>query len=172
MNALVRFNVRHRCGILVLALSLAFSVIAMTSGQSTPPEGDDAAPVTAPRFEAIPLLMTSDTPLAAYQLTFHASAGDVRIVGLEGGAVHPFTNPPYADPAAIQNDRVVIGDYSLAAETALPSGTFRIATIHVEIRGMTPPTYHVALTAAAARDGRTLEATATIAPSRGRTSDS
>ena len=111
------------------------------------------------RFDAIDVyVQTGDEPLAAYQLDLSAEKGNVTIVGIEGGESEVFTGPPYYDPAAIQNDRVIIASFSTAAADALPRGKVRIATIHVQIVGDIQPKYDAKITVAATVDGELIDA--------------
>ena len=115
--------------------------------------------VQSVRFGAIAVyVQTGDRPLAAYQLDLSAANGDVTIVGIEGGQSEVFTAPPYYDPAAIQNDRVIIASFSTAAADALPRGKVRIATIHVQIVGDIEPEYDATITVAAPVDGEPIDA--------------
>ena len=115
--------------------------------------------VQSVRFDAIDVyVQTGDEPLAAYQLDLSAEKGDVTIVGIEGGESDVFTAPPYYDPAAIQNDRVIIAYFSTAAADALPRGKVRIATIHVQIVGDIEPEYDAQITIAATVDGEPIDA--------------
>ena len=109
---------------------------------------------TTVRFAAVDVLIdTGETPLAAYQLDLRATSGNVRIVGIEGGAHPAFADPPYYDPAAIQGDRVIIGAFNTAPGDSLPTGTTRIATIHVQITGDKEAHYNAELTIVATADG-------------------
>ena len=115
--------------------------------------------VQSVRFDAIDVyVQTGDRPLAAYQLDLSAAKGDVTIVGIEGGQSEVFTAPPYYDPAAIQNDRVIIASFSTAAADALPRGKVRIATIHVQVVGNVQPEYDAKITVAATVDGAPIDA--------------
>ena len=115
--------------------------------------------VQSVRFDAIDVyVQTGDEPLAAYQLDLSAEQGDVTIVGIEGGESEVFTAPPYYDPAAIQNNRVIIAYFSTAAADALPRGKVRIATIHVQITGDIEPEYDAKITVAATVDGDPIDA--------------
>lgn len=110
-------------------------------------------------FDAIDVyVQTGDKPLAAYQLDLSAEKGNVTIVGIEGGESEVFTAPPYYDPAAIQNDRVIIAYFSTAAVDVLPRGKVRIATIHVQIVGNVQPEYDAKITVAATVDGAPIDA--------------
>ncbi len=92
---------------------------------------DDDAPA-AVRFEYIDVYIDSgDAPLAAYQFELTDAAESIKIVGIEGGEHEAFAVPPYYDPKALKNDRVIIAALSTADE--LPTGRTRVATIHVQI---------------------------------------
>ncbi len=106
------------------------------------------------RFEAVDVFVDGgDAALGAYQLDLSATAGDVKIVGIEGGDHPLFRDPPYYDPAAMQNDRVIIAAFSTAAPDHLPHGRTRIATIHVQITGDKEAHYNAELTIVANADG-------------------
>ena len=118
---------------------------------------DDAA--IAVRFDAIDVyVQTGNEPIAAYQLDLQAAKGNVTIVGIEGGDADVFAAPPFYDPLAIQNDRVIIAYFSTANLNALPSGKVRIATIHVQINGDVEPEYDAKLNIAATVDGKPIDA--------------
>ena len=91
---------------------------------------DDAPP--AVRFEYIDVYVDSGAaPLAAYQFELTDAAGSIKIVGIEGGAHQAFAAPPYYDPKALKNNRVIIAAFSTADD--LPTGRTRVATIHVQV---------------------------------------
>lgn len=120
------------------------------------------------RFEVIDVMIDSgEIPLAAYQLEVWAETEDgaaattVRIVGIEGGEAEVFRHPPYYDPAAMQDNRVIIGDFSTAAAGELPSGKTRIASVHVQITGG-EPTFKFRLDVAGDVDGREIPARVTL----------
>ena len=119
----------------------------------------DAHPDASVRFETVNLRIDSARhPLGAYQLEFAAATGQVRIVGIEGGEHPAFTDPPYYDPDAIQNDRVILADFNTAAPADLPRGQTRIATIHLQITGTVEPEYQTRLTVAADHEGNSIHA--------------
>ena len=92
---------------------------------------DNTAP--AVRFEYIDVYIDSDAaPLAAYQFELTDSAESIKIVGIEGGEHQAFATPPYYDPKALKNNRVIIAAFSTA--DALPTGRTRVATIHVQVK--------------------------------------
>ena len=109
----------------------------------------------APRFTVVDVELDSAAePLAAYQLEFSSTNGAVKIVGIEGGDHAAFKQPPYYDPAAMQQDHVILGAFNTAAVAQLPSGTVRVASIHVMATGNVKPTFDAKIETAATFDGR------------------
>ena len=102
-------------------------------------------------------------PLAAYQLEFQAKRGNVKIVGIEGGADAVFKDPPYYDPKAIQQERVIIAAFSTEVDAKLPKQKTRVASIHVLVSGEENPDYAVKLMVAADSNGKKISADATFA---------
>jgi len=128
-----------------------------------------SAPVTTDttnesvRFTTVGVYVDSgETPLAAYQIEFTATVGEVRIVGIEGGEHPAFSVPPYYDPMAIQQRRVVLASFNTADADELPVGKTRIATIHLQVMGQTPPQYQTDLTVAADTEGKPIQAAVEI----------
>jgi hypothetical protein len=116
----------------------------------------------ASRFAAVDVLIDpQNQPLAAWQLEFTAEPGQISLVGVEAGE-HPAysARPPYYDPAGLAGNRIILGDYSLAAD--LPSKPFRAARLMLEIKGDVKPQYVTKLMAAATPDGKPIAATVTI----------
>ena len=112
---------------------------------------EENAPI---RFSAVEVFVDSGAqPLAAYQLSFTATNGDVKIVGIEGGEHPSFKDPPHYDPKAIQHERAILAAFNTASADNLPKGRTRVATVHVQITGATTPAYAVKLEAAANHDG-------------------
>ncbi len=98
--------------------------------------------------------------LAAFQFELKAAAGQIKIVGVEGGGHPAFTEPAYYDPAALANDRIIIADFNTGSN--LPTGKTRIATIHLQIIGEQEPEYELELTVAADADGNEIPAEITF----------
>jgi hypothetical protein len=98
--------------------------------------------------------------LAAYQFELKTTAGEVRIVGIEGGEHPAFAEPPYYDPAALMQDRVIIAAFNTGDD--LPTGKTRVTTIHLQIIGDTDPEYELQLTVAGTYDGRQIPAVITF----------
>jgi hypothetical protein len=113
------------------------------------------ANVDAPRFVVVDVQVDSGAePLAAYQLEFFSTNGAVKIVGIEGGEHPAFMQPPYYDPVAMQQDRVVLGAFSTAPGGQLPSGLVRVASIHLMVSGNAKPSFNARIETAATFDGR------------------
>ncbi len=111
--------------------------------------GQEAVPGT---FRAIDLFVDSgNQPLAAYQLSF-AAAG-AKIVGIEGGEHHAFAEPPYYDPKAMQDNRVIVAAFNTASPGQLPHGRTRIATIHIQTSANVGKQYELKVEAAATPTG-------------------
>jgi len=116
---------------------------------------------TVVRFGAVDIYVDSkDKPLAAYQLEFSAPGSDLKITGIEGGEPAAFSHPPYYDPKAMQQERVVIAAFSTNTVDALPFGKTRVATIHFQFRGQALPAFQLKLKAAADSRGNKIGADA------------
>jgi hypothetical protein len=139
-------RLQHSRFITVLAaIFFSFSLLAQ----------DDAV-----RFSAVDIYVDSkDKPLAAYQLEVSAPGSDVKITGIEGGEHAAFSHPPYYDPKAMQQERVIIAAFSTNAVDNLPAGKTRVATIHFQVRGATPE-FQLKLQAAADASGNKIRAEA------------
>jgi hypothetical protein len=110
-----------------------------------------------------PLLIYIDSgnkSLAAYQFELKAVAGQIKIVGVEGGRHEAFKEAPYYDPAALAKDRIIIAAFSTGSD--LPKGRTRIATIHLQIIGGTEPQYELKLTVAGDADAKEIPAEITF----------
>ena len=105
------------------------------------------------RFAPLHIYLDSGArPLAAFQFELKATTGRIKIVGVEGGQHPAFKKPPYYDPAALANDRIIIAGFNTGNE--LPTGRTRIATIHLQIIGDVEPDYELKLAVAADADGK------------------
>ena len=114
-------------------------------------------------FRAIDIYLDPQgAPLAAYQLEFAGTNGGAKIVGIEGGETAAFHEPPFYDPKAMQQDRVIIAAFSTNPSTELPSGKTRVATIHLQTSGTAAPGFVLKLETAADANGQKLQATASF----------
>jgi hypothetical protein len=129
------------------------------------------------RFAPVHIYLDSGgAPLAAYQFELIVAwgsrpwsqnhgqdaraTGQVKIVGVEGGAHPAFREAPYYDPAALMNERIVIAAFHTGRD--LPTGRTRIATIHLQIPGDADPQYELNLTTAADAAGERLPVRITL----------
>jgi len=114
---------------------------------------------TQPGVRFAPLRIYIDSgskSLGAYQFELKAVAGQIKIVGVEGGQHEAFKEAPYYDPAALTRDRIIIAAFSTGGN--LPKGRTRVATIHLQIIGDAEPQYELKLTVAADADAKEIPA--------------
>lgn len=120
------------------------------------------------RFEAVDILVDSaDQSLAAWQLELTCRQPGVEIVGIEGGDHPAFRNPPYYDPRAIRNNRVILGAFQVRHDNGLPTGRQRVARVHVQVTGIDDRVWIGRLTAAVNADGQPITAGIRIEKSGG-----
>ncbi len=132
-----------------------------TSGRSeeaSPPATNVVAP---PHFQTVDIYIdTGEKPLAAYQFSLRSLSGNALLSGI-AGADHPaFSKPPYYDPKALIDERVVIA--ALSTDESLPSGRTRVARLTVQVSGGEDPRYELTLQAAAGPDGNPVPAKVTV----------
>ena len=124
-------------------------------------EQDYSTAQSGVRFAPLHIYLDSgNSSLAAYQFELKASAGQIKIVGVEGGRHEAFKEAPYYDPAALAKDRIIIAAFSTGSD--LPKGRTRIATIHLQIIGETEPQYELKLIVAADADAKEIPAEITF----------
>lgn len=127
---------------LIVSLIGAVLTILMPAPQTG--RASRPAPELKTRFAPVHVYLDSGSkPLAAYQFELKAAAGQIKIVGVEGGEHPAFQEAPYYDPAALMNERIIIAAFNTG--TDLPIGRTRIATIHLQILGDTEPEYEIKL---------------------------
>jgi hypothetical protein len=128
-----------------------------------------AAPSTdeAVRFTTVDVRIDpSGKALATYQVEFVADASRVKLVGIEGGDAAAFAQPPYYDPAALSQNRVIVAAFNTGKD--LPHASFRAARLHVQITGKESPKWEAKLIVAADADGQKIPAaTASLSSSEG-----
>lgn len=149
--------------LLVLAVMFAGVAPRQPEAERHLPQTDSPQPATSTRFQAIDIFLDPfGRSLAAYQVEFRAVSGRIKIVGVEGGEHTAFRSAPYYDPAAMQNERVIIGALSTLTADQLPTIRTRIARIHVMIEGGDEPRFEVRLQTAAEPDAHKVDAAATF----------
>ena len=137
--------------IILMSISIIVPVLAQQSEQ------DITTVQPSVRFAPLHIYLDSGSrPLAAFQFELKAAAGQIKIVGVEGGQHKAFKEAPYYDPAALANDRIIIAAFNTGRE--LPQGRTRIATIHLQIIGDAEPDYELKLTVAADADAKEIPA--------------
>jgi hypothetical protein len=139
---------------LLIATIVAIAVVPLFAGET-----NESAQPKSPRVHFKPIAVYIDSggeSLAAYQFELITKAGQVKIVGVEGGEHKAFANPPYYDPAALQHDRIIIAAFNTSKD--LPKGRTRVATLHMQITGDTEPQYEIKLTVVANADGKKINA--------------
>ena len=148
--------------IILAGICLIVPVLAQQSEQSRGLLTEDystAQPVV--RFAPLHIFLDSgSSSLAAYQFELKTVAGQIKIVGVEGGRHEAFKEAPYYDPAALAKDRIIIAAFSTGGN--LPKGRTRIATIHLQIIGDAEPEYELKLTVAGDADGKEIPAEITF----------
>jgi len=105
-------------------------------------------------------LDTAGQSLAAYQCEIVSTAGDVTLVGIEGGEHAAFSVPPYYDPKALGQKRIILGAFNTG--TDLPRGRTRVARLMVQIAGDARPAFEAKVQVAAAPDGKSTPATISV----------
>ncbi len=141
--------------ICLVAISLILAFLYAEAGQ--------AATKVGPKVRFAPLhifLDSGNRPLAAFQFELKTAAGQIKIVGVEGGQHKAFKEAPYYDPAALAKDRIIIAAFNTGRE--LPKGRTRIATIHLQIIGDAEPDYELKLAVAADADAKEIPAKITF----------
>ena len=139
-----------------LALAAAFTMAAFADPDDTP----------APRFVPVEVYLESSERVAAWQFELADRAGAMKVVGIERGGHDAFPRAPYYDRDALADGtapRIVVADYSLVLESALPRGRFRLATLHLMLEG--EPDYALRLVTATAPDGAPIDASIALGDS-------
>ncbi|MBN2315074.1 MAG: hypothetical protein JXM79_14185 [Sedimentisphaerales bacterium] len=140
--------------IMVIILTSVSVMVPVLASQSAPSEPSDESAV---HFSPLHIYIDSgNQSLAAYQFELKATAGQIKIVGVEGGEHKAFKEAPYYDPAALANDRIIIAAFNTGRE--LPKERTRIATIHLQITGDVEPEYELKLVVAADEHGKDIPA--------------
>ena len=116
------------------------------------------------RFVPLDIQLDSPEPVAAWQFELKDREAATKVVGVESGGHPAFRRAPYYDRAAVaegDTSRIVVADYSLAEADQLPSGRFRVATLHLMVRG--EPDFELRLITAATPDGDAIDASISLA---------
>lgn len=138
------------------AFSLILCALLCLSAAPAPPVAN------AGRFVAFEVVINPHgAPLAAWQVEVSGPAGEVTLVGLEGGD-GVFDAPPYYDPKALdgQSERVAVAAFSLEKSVKLPHQAVRVASVHAFVKGRAQ--VKVKLVAATDENGKTIGATCAL----------
>ena len=139
----------------ILTCLVTLAMIVPVSGYDTTPAEQDSE--QAVHFVPLHIYIDSGAEsLAACQFELKATSGRIKVVGVEGGEHEAFAEPAYYDPAALMNNRIILGAFSTGK--SLPAGKTRIATIHLQITGSLEWDYELTLTVAADREGNKIPA--------------
>ena len=135
----------------------ALFLLPLGAAVDAPPPAD-SPPV---RFTAVDVFVDpKGEPLAAYQFELTARGGDVTLVGVEGGDHPAYLQPPYYDPAANLQKRIVIAAFNTGAN--LPRQKTRVARIMLQVKGPGPQ-YAARLDVAASADATPIHADISVA---------
>jgi hypothetical protein len=143
-------------------LRVACCVVGLLAGHGPAQELPTSAP--AVEFRSVEVFLDpGGKSLAAYQLQLVAETGTVKITGIEGGEHPAFQAPPFYDPKAMQQERVILAAFSTAAADKLPKNKTRVATVHFQFTGRGSAQFAVKLQSAATVNGDKIPAEATVA---------
>ena len=136
------------------------ALLAMAGGTIAGPRDDVALPTTteaSSRFAFVDAFVDSkDQPLAAYQFELSARGPGVTLVGVEGGDAPAFAEPPYYDPKANLQNRIIIAAFNTGAN--LPHGRTRVARVMVRLTGNRTTAWSAKLDVAASADAKPINA--------------
>jgi len=144
-------------------LVLAAASVAVRHGARAQDAATDApqpARATRSPFRVLDVYVDSGaSPLAAYQFEFETTqknAGEMKLVGIEGGEAAAFREPPHYDPRALAQPvpRVIVAAFNAGKD--LPTGKTRVARLMVRVApgAAIPKELRGRLTAAATADAK------------------
>ena len=137
----------------LLSILLLACLLGMTDSDSTEPSQSQPA---ASHFGWVDVFIDPQgKPLACYQFELTAKDAEVALVGVEGGEHAAFASPPYYDPKANLQNRIVIAAFNTGND--LPRQRTRVARIMVRVRGGTPH-YAATLQVSASADAQKIPA--------------
>lgn len=117
-----------------------------------------SAGAPAPAFTTVKVMLDSTQPLAAWQ--FELTGQSIQIVGVESGDSKAYATPPYYDPEALSQNRIIVGAYTLDEQP--PQGKIHVATLHIQYDQSINPDLKVTLMAAGNTQGEKIPATLSI----------
>jgi hypothetical protein len=125
--------------------------------------GDSSNAASADVVYFVPVAVfvdSGDMSLGVYQVEIKAIAGDIKIVGVEGGEHKAFKEPPYYDTAALMQDRIILAKF--CTDDDLPTGRTKVATLHMQVTGDVIPEYEVIVNVIGDSEGNAIDATVTV----------
>ena len=146
---------------------MRFSVLPLLILLAMPVHASDSV-----EFRSVDIFLDSSEPVAAWQFRFSEKHSMMTIVGVENGDSEVFPDAPYYDRDAVTNgsaDRIIVADLSLAGKHQLPSGRFRIATLHIMLSGPGKPVFDLRLVTATTRSGDVIDAVISLDSDTGST---
>lgn len=100
--------------------------------------GEEITAQTGVRFKTANLVInTNNKPLAAYQVELLYDKERVTIVGLEGGAIDGFDEPPFYDRIGMEGGRIILAAFILDDSKA-PQGKICVSRIHLRVADAQP----------------------------------
>lgn len=123
-------------------------------------------------FRTVDVFLDASEPVAAWQFQLAEKNSMMTIVGVENGFSEVFSAAPYYDRDAVAGgsaDRIIVADFSLADENQLPSGRFRIATLHIMLSGAGQPEFDLRLVTATTSGGDVIDAVISLNSDTGST---
>ena len=138
---------------------------ALGAGAFEPPkDAPSTSPATQPsnvRFVWVDAFIDPQgQPLAAYQFELKAEGADVTLVGVEGGEHPAYVEPPYYDPKANLQNRIIIAAFNTGDD--LPKTRSRVARVMVRVSGTGRPHYSARLDVCASSDAKPINASISV----------
>jgi hypothetical protein len=148
-----------------IATILLLAGVALVLGAADNPH-DTPATIPTPRPSQVRFAWVDayidpqGQPLAAYQFELKAQGADVTLVGVEGSEHPAYVEPPYYDPKANLQNRIVIAAFNTGEN--LPTTKTRVARVMVRVSGAGEPRYSAKLEVAASSDAMPISANISV----------
>ena len=124
--------------------------------------GEGITAQTGVRFKTANLVInTNNKPLAAYQVELLYDKERVTIVGLEGGTIDGFDEPPFYDRIGMEDGRIILAAFILDDSKA-PKGEICVSRIHLRVAGAQPIVLSVRVITAAKPGGDSINISAEV----------
>ncbi len=109
----------------------AAKLVLVTLAFATAAEGAEGAV----EFRTVDVIVTSDAPLAAWQVEVRYDRAKVKILSLEGGEAgenEAWREPPHYDARGMNRGRIVLAAF-VDDDTDATTGRARVARLHLQI---------------------------------------